>query len=147
MQPERILTGRFTAPDGDRSDGPHYRIFVRDLDLRCLIGAHDFEKDAPQRVRVNLDLAVRELPGGAEDKLQNVLSYETVIAGIKALGSDGHINLIETLAERIAGLCLEDPRATRVTVRVEKLDVDPAAAGVGVEIERRRSQEPPVEVA
>ncbi|MFQ5953744.1 MAG: dihydroneopterin aldolase [Kiloniellales bacterium] len=141
------MTGPFTTPDGDRSDGPHYRIFVRDLDLRCRIGAHDFERDAPQRVRVNLDMAVREIPGGPEDKLQNVLSYEEVIAGIKALGADGHINLIETLAERIAGLCLEDPRVARVTVRVEKLDVDPAAGGVGVEIERRRAADSPVELA
>ena len=146
MHPDRILADRVAAPEADRSEAPTYRMFVRDLDLKFMIGVHDFEKRAPQRIRVNLDLRVRENRAAIDDRLANVLSYEAVISGIKALSANGHINLIETLAERIAGLCLEDQRVARVAVRVEKLDVDPDAGGVGVEIERRQGPRPPVEV-
>ena len=45
-------------------------------------------------------------------------------------------NLVETLAERLAGICLQDPRVRSARVRVEKLDVFADAVSVGVEIER-----------
>jgi dihydroneopterin aldolase len=57
---------------------------------------------------------------------------------IKRLIRQGHINLVETLAERIAAQCLEDHRILSAKVRVEKLDIMPEASAVGVEIERHR---------
>ena len=80
-----------------------------------------------------------ENPGPRNDDLANVVSYDTVIAGIKALLDRGHINLVETLAEAIAELCLAEPRVIEARIGVAKLEVEPAASGVGVEIERRRS--------
>ena len=50
-----------------------------------------------------------------------------------------HINLVETLAEAIADLCLAHRRVIEVRVMIEKLDVEPGAS-VGVEIERRRGE-------
>lgn len=110
-------------------------VFVRDLVMSCSIGVHGFEKDGPQRVRINLDLAVRE---GSEigDDIANVVCYEGIVSGIRALVGEGHVNLVETLAERIAAMCLEDARVRVARVRVEKLDVFPDATSVGVEIER-----------
>ncbi len=60
--------------------------------------------------------------------------------------ADRHINLVETPAEEIAELCLANPRVVVVRVKVEKLDVEPDAAGVDVEIERRPAPEPPANV-
>ncbi|HJO96838.1 MAG TPA: dihydroneopterin aldolase, partial [Rhodospirillales bacterium] len=48
----------------------------------------------------------------------------------------GHVNLVETLAEKIAAACLKDKSIRSLRVRVEKLDVFADAASVGVEIER-----------
>lgn len=115
-----------------------YRILVRDLVLKCLIGIHPHELLAPQRVRINVDMAVLEQAGPLSDDIANVVSYEDVIEGIKRMLAEGHINLVETLAEKVAGLCLVDDRVASVTVRVEKLDVYAEAASVGIEIERRR---------
>ncbi|MBI5166080.1 MAG: dihydroneopterin aldolase [Magnetospirillum sp.] len=115
-----------------------YRILVRDLLVKCSIGIHEHERLAPQRVRINVDMAVHECAGPLSDDIANVVSYEDVIAGIKHLVDSGHINLVETLAENIAGLCLIDERVGSVKVRVEKLDVYAEAASVGIEIERRR---------
>jgi dihydroneopterin aldolase len=64
--------------------------------------------------------------------------YAEVVADIRKLLADGHINLVETLAERIAAQCLDDHRILAAKVRVEKLDIMPEASAVGVEIERHR---------
>ena len=117
-------------------DAP-YRILVRDLVLAASIGAFAHEHHAKQRIRVNVTLEARIDPAHPEDALKRVISYGDIVAGTQALVADTHFNLAETLAERIAALSLADPRAVRVTVRVEKLDVF-AGAVVGVEIDRSR---------
>lgn len=112
-------------------------VFVHDLELITSIGVHTYEKTAKQRIRINLDLAVREGDAAAvEDDIANVVCYEQVVSRIRRLVDAGHVNLVETLAERIAALCLEDRRVRVARVRVEKLDVFPDATSVGVEIER-----------
>lgn len=110
-------------------------VFIRDLVLECSIGVHAFEKIGEQRIRVNLDLAVRE-DRPIDDQIGNVVCYEAIVSGIRALVASGHVNLVETLAERIAAMCLEEPRVRIARVRVEKLDVFADATSVGVEIER-----------
>ncbi|TVR97863.1 MAG: dihydroneopterin aldolase [Rhodospirillales bacterium] len=111
-------------------------VFVRDLVLSCSIGVHRHERHAPQRVRINLDLAVRDEGADLRDDLGNVVCYERISDGVRDIVSQGHIKLVETLAESIARMCLDDARVRSVRVRVEKLDVFPDAASVGVEIER-----------
>ena len=117
--------------------GRTLRVFVRDLILPCRIGVYSHEKDAEQRVRINLELTCVEHPA-VNDEHQNVVCYAEVVADIRRLISEGHINLVETLAERIAAQCLVDHRILSAKVRVEKLDVMPEASAVGVEIERHR---------
>lgn len=111
-------------------------VFVRDLVLPCSIGVHRHEEDSPQRVRVNLDLAVRDNMGDLQDDLGNVVCYEAISDGVRDIVARGHVRLVETLAESIAEMCLNDPRVRSVRIRVEKLDVFPDASSVGVEIER-----------
>ncbi|OAN50759.1 dihydroneopterin aldolase [Paramagnetospirillum marisnigri] len=124
---------------GEAPAGRLYRILVRDLVLKCSIGIHAHELLAPQRVRINVDMSVLEQAGPLCDDIANVVSYEDVIDGIKTLLADGHINLVETLAEKIAELCLSDERVETTRIRVEKLDVYAEAASVGIEIERGRA--------
>ena len=111
-------------------------VFIRDLTLTCLIGVHKHERKRRQRVRINLDLAVREDLPIDTDRLADVVCYEDVANGIRGLVADGHVNLVETLAENIAALCLADLRVRTARVRIEKLDVFEDAASAGVEIER-----------
>jgi dihydroneopterin aldolase len=134
VQPLRIADAR----EGVR------HVFVRDLMLDARIGVHRHEKKKDQRIRVNLDMAVREGPvhegkPQSRDRLDQVVCYEKIVVAVRALVGDGHVNLVETLAERIAGLCLQDARVHSARVRVEKLDVFADVASVGVEIERFRS--------
>lgn len=111
-------------------------MFVRDLILECLIGVHRHERNGRQRVRINLDLDVADQGPPPADRLADVVNYETLVVALRALAAAGHVNLVETLAERISEICLSDPRVRRACIRVEKLDVFADAASVGVEIER-----------
>jgi len=111
-------------------------VFVRDLMLTCSIGVHRHERIGRQRVRINLDLAVREDTTLLSDELENVVCYEKITDGVRQIVDREHVKLVETLAEDIATLCLGDRRVRSARVRVEKLDVFPDAASVGVEIER-----------
>ncbi|HET6621941.1 MAG TPA: dihydroneopterin aldolase [Dongiaceae bacterium] len=117
--------------------GRTVRVFVRDLILPCRIGVYSHEKDGEQRVRINLELACIEHPA-INDEHHNVVCYADVVEDIRRLLAQGHINLVETLADRIATQCLADRRVLSAKVRVEKLDVMPDAGAVGVEIERHR---------
>jgi dihydroneopterin aldolase len=110
-------------------------LFIRDLVLACRIGVREHEHEAPQQVRLNLDLGVRE-EREFDERLERVVDYSALLERVRALVAAGHVELVETLAERLAELCLEDLRVRSVRVRVEKLDVVPDAASVGVEIER-----------
>ena len=120
-------------------------VFLRDLVLPANIGVHAHEHDAPQRVRVNVDLGVEDLgasgisrPGVGRDRLSRVVDYEAVANTVREIIATGHVMLVETLAERIAEACLTDPRVELARIRVEKLDVFADAASAGVEIERNR---------
>ncbi|MBV9570342.1 MAG: dihydroneopterin aldolase [Alphaproteobacteria bacterium] len=112
------------------------RILIRDLELSVQIGIHGHEHGRAQPVRINLDLAVDDSP--VDDRLEAVVDYEAIVGNVRAITEQGHINLAETLAERIAQVCLDDPRVKIARVRVEKLHAVPGAESAGVEIERRR---------
>lgn len=122
-----------------RAERPTCTMMVRDLVLNCLIGVHRHERDGVQRVRINLELDVLENDHPLDDRLANVLDYEVVLGRIRAAVTAGHVNLVETLAERIAAICLDYRTVAAVRVRVEKLDVFEDAESVGVEILRSRS--------
>jgi 7,8-dihydroneopterin aldolase/epimerase/oxygenase len=113
------------------------RISVRDYTRSVEIGAFATERGVTQRVRFNVVLEVCHSAAAAEDDVDGVLSYDTITEAIEAEIAAERINLLETLAERVAWRCLTDPRALRAFVRVEKLDRIPGA--VGVEIVRTRS--------
>ena len=111
-------------------------VFIRDMIVDCSIGIYTHEKEHEQRVRINLDLAVSEGKVSINDDIRNVISYEDIVNGIETIIGLGHINLVETLAENIAKMCLEDKRIFSARVSVEKLDIIASAESVGVEIER-----------
>ena len=117
-------------------------LFVRELVLPARIGVYPHEHQAPQRVRLNLDLGVVD-SGQAPAELAAVVDYEALTGRVRRLIEQGHVALVEQLAERLARLCLEDPRVRTVRVRVEKLDALADCAAVGVEIERLNPRRPP----
>ena len=93
------------------------RVFMHDLVLDVEIGVYTHEKGVTQRVRFSVDVDVPPATIALDDNIARALDYDTIIKGIKDIIRRGHINLVETLAERIADHCLAHPRASSVLVR------------------------------
>jgi dihydroneopterin aldolase len=132
----RLLAARAYAPPPSGA-GDSDRVFVRDLVLPVRIGAYAAEHAAPQRVRFEVEATVARPPG--PQGMADVFSYDIITDGIRLLIAEGHVALLETLAERIAALLLAYRAVSRVLVRLEKLDVHAAEGGVvGCIVERRQ---------
>jgi 7,8-dihydroneopterin aldolase/epimerase/oxygenase len=115
-------------------------VFVHDLEIVASVGLLEHEKRYEQRIIVSVDLAVRDDYDGVSDRLGDVLDYGKVVDDIVRLVQSEHVNLIETLAERIATQCLTDTRVERVQVRIEKPEILPSCRSVGIAIERCRAE-------
>lgn len=114
------------------------RVFVRGLELIGSVGVYEHEHRYEQRIVVSLELEVHDDYDGTSDEISQVYDYDLAVRAVKDTAASNHFNLIETLAEQIAASCLSDRRVVRARVRIEKPDVLPSCAGVGIEIERRR---------
>ena len=125
----------------ERAGASTYRVRVRNLLLPCSIGIYEHERQRTQRVRVSVELDIADPGSFASEDFDNVLNYETIVEGVRSIVAAGHIELVETLAERIAALCLDDDRSISVNVAVEKLDVYSDAESVGVSIVRQRQRD------
>ena len=116
-----------TAPDG-----PLDRISVRDHVVEVEIGAFQAERGTTQRICFNVVVEVRPLADPVDDDVDRILSYDKVTEAIDAELAEERLNLLETLAERIAERILLEPQAVRTFVRIEKLDRGPGALGVEI---------------
>lgn len=123
-----------------KTDRPlkNWTILINDLIHDCLIGINPAEALVPQRVRINLKCQVQIACPNDQDYRGQFVCYDNIIQSISQLTQNRHIHLVETLAEEIAQMCLQDKRINKVWCRVEKLDVYSQAASVGVEIEREQ---------
>ena len=111
-------------------------IQIRDLRIEVLIGIHKRERHVPQTVSIDLDIGIPGETVFASDRVSDTIDYEQVSIRIKALGAAGHYKLVETLADKIAKLLMEDFKAPWVKVSASKIGILPNAKFVGVSIER-----------
>ncbi|MGR3762111.1 dihydroneopterin aldolase [Roseobacteraceae bacterium NS-SX3] len=118
--------------------GPLDRISLRDHIVEVEIGAFQAERGTTQRVCFNVVVEVAPLPADLDDDVDRILSYDRVTEAIAHELADERLNLLETLAERVAERILLEPQAVRAFVRIEKLDRGPGA--LGVEIVRSKDQ-------
>jgi dihydroneopterin aldolase len=111
-------------------------IFISELKTDARVGVYAWELAAPQTIQLDIEF---DLPGAkafASDKIRDTVDYSIVVARIREVLNEKHFNLIESLAEAIANLLMEEFKAPKVKVRVAKLAVIKGVKQVGVEIER-----------
>ena len=113
------------------------RISLRDHLTEVEIGAFQVERGTTQRLRFDVVVEVSPAPEPLDDDVDRILSYDTLTEAIAHELAAERLNLLETLAERVAERILHEPQAMRVFVRIEKLDRGPGA--LGVEIVRKRA--------
>ena len=124
--------------EASASADPRDRISLRNHVVEVDIGAFQQERGHRQRVQFNVVVEVRPNPAPLDDDVDRILSYDRITEAIATELAAERLNLLETLAERVAERILAEPQAMRAFVRIEKLDIGPYA--LGVEIVRSRAE-------
>ena len=111
-------------------------LFLEDFVTSAKIGIYQAERIREQRVRISISVRVENCiyPYAAN----NVLDYNALRDGVRAIIAAGHIEYQETFCDHILSMCLALPRVSRARVRVAKLDAFPDCAAVGCEMERSK---------
>ncbi len=103
-------------------------------------GVLDFEKRDGQLFKVDLALGLDTRPAALSDDLQDTVDYGSLVASVKKAIEHDPVDLIEALAERIAGICLADSRVEWAEVTVHKPDapIEATFSDVALTIHRSR---------
>lgn len=119
------------------------RILVSGLFVDAYIGVHDFERLKRQRVRFDVEVVTVDTYADIVRSTGAYVSYADIVEYIERRAAEGgHVELVETWADDVAGFALRNELAAAVRVTVQKVDIFAAADGVGITIERRRSPAP-----
>ncbi|MBF0438070.1 MAG: dihydroneopterin aldolase [Magnetococcales bacterium] len=113
-------------------------IFIRDIQVRCIIGIQEWERNTLQEVLINLKLFTETSRAGQSDKIEDTVDYKALTKKIMAFTEQSNFFLVEALAEQIAQLCLNDARIHQVHVTVEKPGALRFTQSVGVHIQRTK---------
>jgi dihydroneopterin aldolase len=111
-------------------------IMIRDLRVEVLIGIYRRERFNPQTVSIDLDIGIPGEAVFASDRVADTIDYAQVALRIKALAASQHFRLVETFADRIAKILLEEFKAPWVKVTAAKIGILPNAKFVGISIQR-----------
>ena len=117
-----------------------YFVKIRRLVVDMFIGVHEHERHSKQRVAIDVELELDYPAEGFSKAIyKNVGCYETLVDKIKNLSKEGHFVLVETFADKIADIALDDERVTSAAIHVEKLDVFSDCEAVGATIKKSRN--------
>ncbi|WP_068119523.1 dihydroneopterin aldolase [Tropicimonas marinistellae] len=130
---EQVLPAR-AVPQQKRGSGHADRLLLRDYTRKAEIGAFGEERGVEQTLRFNLTVGLSPADAPTDDDVDSILSYDTLVQTVDFVLAQERLDLLETLAERIAQSLLGLPRVSDVWLRIEKLDRGPYS--LGVEIER-----------
>ena len=86
------------------------RVFIEGLEVDTVIGAYDWERDIRQCLRLDLSFAWDNRPAAAGDDLSLALDYASVSARIQAFSEQARFELVETFAERLVAVLMEEFR-------------------------------------
>jgi|MDSZ01.1.fsa_nt_gb dihydroneopterin aldolase len=111
---------------------------VEKLKLDWFIGIYDFEYEKPQSVVIDIDMEALAPKFDGNEDYEDVVCYKTIVDEIKKMRDMGHIRLVETLADKICNLCLNNKKVMNVTVSVSKIQAIDEVQGVGVKLHKKK---------
>jgi len=115
------------------------RIFVKGLSIQASIGVHPHEYESTQPIIIDVELDMADMALPKQDRLAETLDYGLVAQKCEEIAQEAHVQLVETLAERIAIWALDaDKRVQSVAVRIAKPQALLKADVAGVEIVKTR---------
>jgi D-erythro-7,8-dihydroneopterin triphosphate epimerase len=111
-------------------------IEIEDLLIRAIVGVNPDERENRQDVLITVRLEADLRPAARTDSIDDAINYKSIKKSIIAFVEQSSFQLVETLAEEIAQICLKDSRVQRVRVHLRKPGALRFARTVGVCIER-----------
>ncbi len=112
-------------------------IHIRDLHLRCIVGVFETERRKLQDVVLNITLYADLARSGRTDRIEDTVDYKAVKNRVIEVVENSNYHLLEALAERVAQVCLDEPRVAAVEVTVDKPGALRFARSVAVTIRRK----------
>lgn len=114
------------------------KIWIRNLELRAVIGTMPSERLAKQSLMFNLELRGDFSHAGKTDSLEHTVNYREVEERVIALVENSSYHLLEALAQSVVDLCLSIPEVQSVRVTIDKPAAALRAESIGLEIERNK---------
>jgi len=111
-------------------------IYIEDLRVDTVIGIYEWERRIRQTVRLDIEMRFDIRAAAATDDVALTLDYKSVGKRVIAFVQAAEFQLVETLAERIAALILQEFNVEQVSLRLDKSRALRGARGVGVRITR-----------
>tara|TARA_Y100000389_G_scaffold202063_1_gene246404 strand:+ start:6413 stop:6784 length:372 start_codon:yes stop_codon:yes gene_type:complete len=112
------------------------KIFLNELKVDTIIGIFEWERNILQTVIIDLEMSADIAKAAASDEVIDALNYKSVAKRVQGFVEKSSFQLVETLAEHIASIILDEFSVIWVKVRVNKPGAIRGSRGVGVEIER-----------
>ena len=111
-------------------------IFISDLRIETIIGIYDWERKVRQIVSLDLEMATDIRKAASSDSIEDTLNYKAVAKRLIAFVGESEFQLVETLAERIAGIVTEEFGVSWLRLKLHKPGALRGSRDVGVMIER-----------
>ena len=116
-------------------------IYVHGLTVECVIGVWEWERRIKQRIEIDLDIAADVRAAAAKDQLEDTVNYKAIAKRVVAHAAESEYKLVETLAESVAQILIEEFGVSWCRVKINKGRAVRDARSVGVIIERGESKE------
>ena len=113
-----------------------YKIFLHELKIETIIGIWEWERKIRQTIVIDLEMSADIAKAAATDDVADTLNYKLVAKRLQAFVGESSFQLVETLAERVAGIVREEFGVSWVKVTVHKPGAIRGSRDVGVIIER-----------
>ena len=113
------------------------RLVIRDLVAECRIGVFEWEQAKPQTIWIDLELEIDAKKAAARDEVKDAIDYGALVTTVQQLVQSKSYRLLETMAEEIATLTLQQFKTPAVLVRVKKRAL-PGIDFAAVEIRRTK---------
>lgn len=111
-------------------------VYIRELEIEAIIGIYDWERETKQTVSIDLEMGCDNTKAAASEDIDDALDYKAVAKRLISFVEGSEFLLVETLAEKIAAIVLEEFSVPWLRLRLGKPGAVTGSKDVGVIIER-----------
>jgi dihydroneopterin aldolase len=111
-------------------------VFIEDLRIETIIGIYDWEREVKQTIALDIEMAADNTRPASTEKIEDALNYKAVAKRMIAFTEESKFQLVETLAERLVEIIMEEFSVPWCRLKLRKMGAVTGSKSVGVIIER-----------